>query len=526
MAGRKHSQTYHPGLDKDSHLSRILDMANAPKKQEEEIDARIGRPRLRGLDLIRDPNYSKGMCFTLQERQLLGLQGLLPPAILNQDQQERNERLFYRTIMQNVELMMPIIYTPTVIVVTDGERILGLGDLGAYGMGIPVGKLALYTALAGVPPHRCLPILIDVGTDNENLMKDPLYIGLKQKRERGSKYDALLEEYGGNCLIQFEDFGNHNAFRLLEKYRDSYCSFNDDIQGTAAVAVAGLMASLNITGKSLKDNVFMFQGAGEASIGIAKLLIMALEEQGSSRAEAYSRIWMVDSRGLIVKDRPAGGVTGQKVPFAQDHAPIEKLEDVIKQIKPTAIIGAAAQPGAFTETVLRDMAEFNERPIIFALSNPTSKAECTAEQAYTATDGKCVFASGSPFRTVTLGERTFHPGQGNNAYVFPAVGLATVACDIRTIPEIIFLESAKALAALVTKENLSEGRVYPPLSDIRDVSTRIAVHLAEFAYRNQLAYHFPEPQDKARFIHSHQYEIDYENYIPPLYDWPGHSTKL
>lgn len=575
-------------------------MAENTDKRVEEINVNIGRPRVRGIDLLRDPHLNKGMCFTLKERQLMGIHGLLPPNIITEEQQayfvmqnfyrwdndldrfiymmslqDRNERLFYRTVMQNVELMMPIIYTPTVgqaclkygltlrkprglyitihdighvydilcnwhiddikaIVVTDGERILGLGDLGCFGMGIPVGKLALYTALAGVQPHQCLPIMIDVGTDNEALLRDPLYIGLKQKRERGPSYDVLIEEfmnavakkYGGNCLVQFEDFGNHNAFRLLEKYRNSYCTFNDDIQGTAAVAVAGLFASLKITGKSLKDNVFVFQGAGEASIGIAKLLIMALVEQGATESEAYSKIWMVDSRGLIVKDRPAGGVTEQKVPFAQKHVPIDKLEDVITRIKPTAIIGAAAQPGAFTETILQNMAKFNEYPIIFALSNPTSKAECTAEQAYKATKGKCVFASGSPFRAVTLDGKTYHPGQGNNAYVFPAVGLATIACDIRVIPESIFLESAKALANLVTKEHLAEGRVYPPLADIRKVSTDIAVHLAEFAYKEQLAHHFPEPQDKRNFIESHQYDIAYEEYVPPLYNWPGHNTKL
>lgn len=582
-----------------THLEHLLDMAE--KKSTDEIrEVRIGRPKVRGLDILRDPLLNKGMCFTLKERQLLGIHGLLPPAILNQDQQvyvvmqnfyrwdndldryiylmslqDRNEKLFYRTVTRNVELMMPVIYTPTVgqaclkyglairkprglyisihdighvydilcnwniddvkaIVVTDGERILGLGDLGAYGMGIPVGKLSLYTALAGVQPHACLPIMIDVGTDNESLIKDPLYIGLKQKRERGPAYDELIDEfmqavvkrYGKKCLVQFEDFGNHNAFRLLEKYRDSYCTFNDDIQGTAAVAVAGILTSLRITEKPLVDNVFVFQGAGEASIGIAKLLIMALQTEGATEAEAYSKIWLVDSRGLIVKGRPAGGITEEKAPFAQEHKPVDSLEEVVRQIKPTAIIGAAAQPGAFTEQILKDMAEINERPIIFALSNPTNKAECTAEQAYTATKGKCVFASGSPFRAVTVDGKTFHPGQGNNAYIFPAIGLATISCDIRHIKEEVFLASAQALADLVTKKDLAEGRVYPPLSQIRDVSTQIAARLVEYAYRNNLAYHVPEPQDKIQFIISHQYDSEYEEFVPPLYDWPGHSTKL
>lgn len=568
--------------------------------RDEEIDVSIGRPRFKAMALLGDPHLNKGMCYTLKERQLLGLHGLLPPNIINPDQQvyfvmqnfyrwgndldryiylmclqDHNERLFYRTVRQNVELMMPVIYTPTVgqacrkyglayrkprglyitihdlghvydilcnwpyhdvkvIVVTDGERILGLGDLGAFGMGIPIGKLSLYTALVGVQPHQCLPVMLDVGTDNKKLVKDPLYIGLKQNRERGPAYDALVDEfmkavakkYGGNCLIQFEDFGNHNAFRFLEKYRGTFCTFNDDIQGTAAVTVAGLLASLQITGKSLRDNVFLFYGAGEASIGIAKLLIMAIKQEGCSEDEAFSKIWLVDSKGLIVKNRPAGGINTEKAPFAHDHPPVENLEEIVKQIRPTAIIGAAAQPGTFTETVLRDMAEFNDCPIIFALSNPTDKAECTAEQAYTITKGKCVFASGSPFDPVTVDGKTFYPGQGNNAYIFPAVGLATIACDIRSIPESLFLETAKALSSMVSKEDLEQRRVYPPLVDIYKVSTDVAVHLAEFAYKEDLAHHFPEPKDKRKFIESHQYNIEYEEYILPLYDWPGHNTTL
>ncbi|XP_050392097.1 NADP-dependent malic enzyme [Patella vulgata] len=555
------------------------------------------RLKVRGIDVMRDPHLNKGMGFTLKERQLMGIHGLLPPALLDQDGQvyqvmqnfhrwennldryiylmslqDRNEKLFYRVITEHVELMMPIIYTPTVglacqkygmifrkprglyitihdighvyeilcnwpvdevkaIVVTDGERILGLGDLGAYGMGIPVGKLSLYTALAGVLPQTCLPITIDVGTNNETLLNDPLYIGLKQKRERGPAYDQLIEEfmkavvkrYGENVLIQFEDFGNNNAFRLLEKYRNKYCTFNDDIQGTAAVAVAGILASLNITKKKLSENKFVFQGAGEASIGIAKLLVMALMKSGLSKEEAVKRIWMVDSKGLIVKNRPAGGLTHHKEEFAQTHAPIDKLEDVVSTVKPTAIIGAAAQPQAFNEKILTDMAKFNERPIIFALSNPTSKAECTAEQAYTITKGKAVFASGSPFQAVTVGGKTFHPGQGNNAYIFPGVGLTAIVCDVRTISEEIFLESAEVLSKLVEKSDLEEGRVYPPLSKILEVSTTIAVKVAEYAYKHNLAYRYPKPDNLDTFIRSHQYSVDYQTFEPELYEWPGHK---
>ncbi|KAI8792353.1 NADP-dependent malic enzyme, partial [Biomphalaria glabrata] len=372
----------------------------------------IGRPRSYGIEILRNPILNKGMAFTLEERQTLGLHGLLPPALVDQDKQvyqvmqnfyrwdndldrfifmiglqDRSEKLFYRVITENIELMMPIIYTPTVglacqkygmvyrkprglyitihdlghvydilcnwpvdivkaIVVTDGERILGLGDLGAYGMGIPVGKLSLYTACAGIPPQSCLPITIDVGTNNKDLLNDPLYIGLRQKRVTGPEYDKLIDEfmkavvkrYGESCLIQFEDFGNHNAFRLLEKYRSHYCTFNDDIQGTAAVAVAGILSSLMITKVCLKNNVFLFQGAGEASIGIAKLLVKAIVASGQTEENALKQIWLVDSKGLIVKKRPKGGVEGEKVLFAKDHQPLDKLEDVVESIKPTVLI--------------------------------------------------------------------------------------------------------------------------------------------------------------------------------------------
>ncbi|XP_071112552.1 NADP-dependent malic enzyme-like [Haliotis cracherodii] len=569
-------------------------MADAPTASQCEQAPR-GRPHVRGIDIMRDPNLNKGLAFSLRERQVLGLHGLLPPALLDQDHQvfqvmqnfyrwnddldryiyvmalqDRNEKLFYKVVTQYVELMMPVIYTPTVglacqkygmifrkprglfitihdrghvsdilynwpvddvkaIVVTDGERILGLGDLGAYGMGIPVGKLSLYTALAGVKPHQCLPITLDVGTDNQTLLTDPLYIGLKQKRERGPAYDdlvdefmeAVVERYGKNCLIQFEDFGNANAFRLLDKYRGSYCSFNDDIQGTAAVAVAGILASVKITGKALVDQKFVFQGAGEASIGIAMLLVKALQKQGLSHDEAVSKICMVDSRGLITKNRPKGGVTAHKAHFAQVRDPIDTLEEVVAIVKPTCIIGAAAVPGAFSEQILKAMADFNDRPIVFALSNPTSKAECTAEQAYTFTNGRAVFASGSPFKAVTVGGQTFQPGQGNNAYIFPGVGLAAIVCDIRNITEEIFLHAAERLSELVTKEHLSEGRVYPPLSAIREVSTSIAVAVSEFAYKAGLALLQPEPKDKRAAITERQYCTEYADFVPPVWDWPA-----
>lgn len=571
------------------------DFTNNMEKNASATDEKIARPRVRGVDLLRDPLLNKGMAFTLQERQILGVHGLLPPRVMDQPEQvitimenfnrwqndldryiylmalqDRNEKLFYRVVSEHTELMMPIIYTPTVglaclkyglifrkprglyitindkghvydvmcnwpiddvkaIVVTDGERILGLGDLGCYGMGIPVGKLSLYTALAGIQPHQCLPILLDVGTNNESLLKDPLYTGLRMRRDNGPQYDEFIDEFmdavvkrfGRDVLVQFEDFGNHNAFRFLEKYRHDFCTFNDDIQGTASVAVAGILSSIKITKKPLKDNVFVFQGAGEASLGIAHLLVMAMKAKGIPEEEGLKKIWMVDSKGLIVKDRPAGGVTGHKELFARDFKPISTLTEVIKTVKPTAIIGAAAVTGAFTEEILKFMGEVNDKPIIFALSNPTSKAECTAEQAYTATQGRCVFASGSPFNAVTVNGKTLVPGQGNNAYIFPGLALAIILSDIRKVTEEIFLKSAEMLSEMVKDEELAQGRVYPPLSKIREVSTKLAVGLTQYAYKNGLALKYPEPEDIDKSIRAYQYSTDYESFIPQMYDWPA-----
>lgn len=488
--------------------------------------------------------------------------------------QDRNEKLFYKVLTSDIERFMPIVYTPTVglacqqyglafrrprglfitihdrghistlmkswpeneikaIVVTDGERILGLGDLGSYGMGIPVGKLALYTACGGVKPQECLPVMLDVGTDNKELLQDPLYIGLRHKRVRGKAYDDLVEEfmkavierYGMNCLIQFEDFANANAFRLLNKYRNQYCTFNDDIQGTASVAVAGLLAALRITKNRLSDHTMLFQGAGEAAMGIAELIVMAMEKEGTPRDDAIKKIWMVDSKGLIVKGRAS--LTHEKERFAQPHAEMKNLEDAVKDIKPTALIGVAAIGGAFTEQIIKDMASFNKRPIIFALSNPTSKAECTAEQCYRLTEGRGIFASGSPFDPVTLPNgQKLYPGQGNNSYVFPGVALGVIACGVRHISDDIFLTTAEIIAQQVSDKHLEEGRLYPPLQTIQEVSVKIAVKIVENAYKDNIASVFPEPEDKEAFVRSQMYSTDYDQFVVDSYSWPEEAMKV
>jgi malate dehydrogenase (oxaloacetate-decarboxylating)(NADP+) len=403
-----------------------------------------------------------------------------------------------------------------VIVATDGERILGLGDLGASGMGIPIGKLSLYTACAGIHPTQCLPITVDVGTNNEIFLKDPLYIGLRQKRISGAEFDAFMEEFMTavkkvfpNVLFQFEDFGNSNAFRLLEKYRDQLCTFNDDIQGTGSVALAGVLSALRVTGGKMSDHRVLFLGAGEAGMGIADNIVAVLMEEGLSKAEARQRIWFVDSKGLIVKGRE--GLVEHKLHYAHDQAPCNDLLSAVKAIKPTMLVGVSGQPRTFTEEIVKTVGSFNQRPVIFALSNPTSKAECTAEEAYKWTDGRAIFASGSPFTPVTLNGKTHVPGQGNNAYIFPGVGLGVVATGARRVTDAMFIKAARALASLLREDELAEGRIYPSLKRIHEVSLKIAVAVAEEVYASQLTGQ-PRPADLTTFIKSQMFKPEYPDY--------------
>jgi malate dehydrogenase (oxaloacetate-decarboxylating)(NADP+) len=542
----------------------------------------VARDFPRGVALLRDPLLNKGTAFSEQERDVLGLRGLLPAHVLSMEEQavrvltnlrrlpddlekyvalnalhDRNEALFLRVVCDNIDEIQPLIYTPTVglacqrfghifqrprgifigandrgriaellgnwphpaklIVATDGERILGLGDLGANGMGIPVGKLALYSACAGVHPKLCLPVMLDVGTNNPELLNDPYYIGLRQRRLRGPEYDELVDEFiSAACdvfpgvIIQFEDFANHTAFRLLRKYRDRICVFNDDIQGTGAMALAGIFSALRVTGGKLADQTILFLGAGEAATGIADLVVSAMVAQGCPEPEARRRNWMVDWRGLVVRDR--ADLAEHNLPYAHEHAPIGDFLTAIQALKPTAIIGVAGVGGTFTGEVLQAMAELNKRPIVFALSNPTSKAECTAEEAYRYTGGLALFACGSPYAPVKLNGRTFVPRQGNNSYIFPGVGLGVIASGARRITDEMFMSAARTLASLVSESDLEQGSLYPALPRIREVSARIAAEVAQVAYRRGLA-PGQAPSDVLAFVQSQMYEPVYCNYV-------------
>ncbi|XP_051151292.1 NADP-dependent malic enzyme [Andrographis paniculata] len=539
-----------------------------------------------GCTLLRDPRHNKGLAFTDKERDAHYLTGLLPPVVLTQelqekrlmhtlrqydvplhrymalmDLQERNEKLFYKLVIDNVEELLPVIYTPTVgeacqkygsiyrhpqglfislkekgkiievlrnwhekfiqvIVVTDGERILGLGDLGCQGMGIPVGKLSLYTALGGVRPSACLPITIDVGTNNKKLLEDEFYIGLRQNRATGEEYYELLDEfmtavkqnYGEKILIQFEDFANHNAFELLAKYRTTHLVFNDDIQGTASVVLAGLISSLKLLGGTLADHTFLFLGAGEAGTGIAELIALQISKETENPVEeTRKKIWLLDSKGLVVSSRKES-LQHFKIPWAHEHEPVEGLLNAVEAIKPSVLIGTSGTGRTFTKEVIEAMASINTRPLILALSNPTSQSECTAEEAYTWSEGRAIFASGSPFSPVEYNGQKFVPGQANNAYIFPGFGLGIIMSGTVRVHDDLLLAASEALANQVTEDNYAEGLIYPPFTNIRKISANIAAHVAAKSYELGLTTCLPRPKDLVKFAESCMYSPLYRSY--------------
>lgn len=538
----------------------------------------------RGLELVRDPLLNKGTGFTDLERALLGLRGLVPPQVVDINDQvtrimqnfhrqhsdldrytyletlhDRNETLYYRVLLSHINELTPIIYTPVVgqacsqfshiyqrtrgmyfsadevshfaemvrnwpedeveiIVVTDGSRILGLGDLGANGMGIPIGKLSLYVVGAGLHPQRTLPILLDMGTNNQALREDPLYLGRRIPRLGGPAYETVVESFvravharWPHALIQFEDFSNDQAFQLLERYRRQVLCFNDDIQGTGAVTLAGILSALRIVGQTLSEQRIVFLGAGAAARGIADTIVAGMmAESGINLETARRQIWTIDSQGLVTLDR-LDALSEHKRPFAQDCLPLPNLLAVIEAVRPTVLIGVSGQPGSFTEEAIRAMHRDCARPILFPLSNPTSKAECTAEQAYAWTDGAALFASGSPFPPVTRGGHLLVPGQCNNMYIFPGVGQGVVSCRASRVTDTMFFAAARTLAGLVGEDSLAVGRLYPDLTLIREISTQIAVAVCEIAFAEGLA-GIERPEDLNGFIRERMFEPCYLPY--------------
>jgi len=549
----------------------------------------------RGKALLLDALTNKGTAFTRRERDELGLHGLIPPAICSIQQQmdrtyenfqakttnmekfiyltslhDRNETLFYRLVLEHIDEMMPIVYTPvvgeacqkfshiyrrarglyiayeqrdrieeilenaeiedpSVIVVTDGERILGLGDQGAGGMGIPIGKLCLYTLCAGVSPYSTLPITLDVGTNNQERLSDPLYLGMRHARVRGADYQAFIDAFVAavkkvfpRVVLQWEDFLKENALFQLARFRNELCTFNDDIQGTAGVVVAGLLSALRLTGARMRDQRVLFAGAGASAQGISDLLVTAFMEDGLGHDEAVRRIWTTDSKGLVTRDR--AGLEAFKATYARppeeiaaytcrDRSHVMPVETILNA-KPTMLIGTSATPGIFDEPVIRAMAQVNARPIVFPLSNPTSKCECTPEDAIRWSEGRAIVATGSPFAPVTYDGRRFRIGQCNNAFVFPGIGLGLTISRARRVTDGMFLEAAKALAAKVTPEDLAEGAVYPQLAKIRECSFDVACATIRRAVKEGHA----EPEILEHLEQTVERAMWYPEYLPIRYE--------
>jgi malate dehydrogenase (oxaloacetate-decarboxylating)(NADP+) len=469
---------------------------------------------------------------------------------------DHDETLFYRTVMSDPARFLPIVYDPTIgeaclkfghiyrqtrgmylsitrrgkvkeilknwpqkdvrfICVTDGGRILGLGDLGANGAGIPIGKLQLYTACAGVPPQYLLPMYLDAGTNNEQYLHDPLYLGMRKTRPATEDLYSFVDEFVQavqevfpKCCIHFEDWTGKDAVHLLQRYRDKYCVYNDDVQGTAGITLAGMINAAKVKGTKLKDEKYLFLGAGSAGIGLADLLCSALVRQGMTLKEAQSRVYMFDVNGLLESSRK--DLFDFQLPYAHQHAPTRDFVAAIESLKPTTIIGVSTIGGAFNQKVIEAMARINERPVILALSNPTEHAECTPEQAYTWSKGKAIYASGVQFPPVHYNGQTFLPGQANNFYIFPAVGMAIFATQAKRVTDEMFIEAGQAVADQVPPDLLKQGLLYPLQSDILESEIQTAARVAKLVFDSGLAT-VPRPTDMIAFIRKHVYKPEYVN---------------
>ena len=474
---------------------------------------------------------------------------------------DHNETLFYRTVMSDPARFLPIVYDPTIgeaclkfghiyrqprgmylsmarrskvkeilqnwpqkdvrfICVTDGGRILGLGDLGANGMGIPIGKLQLYTACAGVPPQYLLPMYLDAGTNNEQYLHDPLYLGMRKPRPQTEDLYSFVDEFMQavqevfpKCCVHFEDWTGVDAVHLLQRYRDKYCVYNDDVQGTAGIVLTGMINAAKIKGKKLSDEKYLFLGAGSAGIGLADLLCSAMVEDGLTLKQAQSQVYMFDINGLLETTR-TDLVDFQK-PYAHKHEPTKDFVAAIESIKPTTIVGVSTIGGAFTQKVVEAMSRINERPVILALSNPTDHAECTAEQAYTWSKGKAIYAAGVQFQPVSLNEQTFLPGQANNFYIFPAIGMAVFATQASRVTDQMFIEAARAVADQVSPDLLNQGLLYPLQSNILETEVQTAARVAKLVFDSGLA-RVSRPTDMVAFIRGHVYKPEYEVKSAPL----------
>ena len=537
----------------------------------------------RGADLLHDPALNKSTAFTEDERQALGLVGLVPDKTETEDLQlqrvllqlshktsdmdryiylvnllDHDETLFYRTLMSDPARFLPIVYDPTIgdaclkfghifrgprgmylsikrrghvkeilrnwpetdvrfICVTDGGRILGLGDLGANGMGIPIGKLQLYTAAAAVPPQILMPMYLDAGTNNEQYLADPLYLGLREHRPSKDDLFSFVDEFMEavqevfpKCCVHFEDWTGVDAFHLLERYRDKYCVYNDDVQGTAGITLAGMINATKLKGTQLKDEKYLFLGAGSAGIGLANLLCSALVDQGMTLSDAQARVHMFDVNGLLEPSRT--DLVDFQLPYAHPHAPTRDFVAAIESIKPTTIIGVSTIGGAFTQPVIEAMTRLNERPVILPLSNPTSCAECTPEQAYTWSGGKAIYAAGVPFAPVHINGKTYLSGQANNFYIFPAVAMAIYATQAKRVSDEMFIEAAKAVADQVTPELLAQGLLYPLQANILETEIKTAARVAKLVFDSGLAT-VERPADMEALIRQHVYTPTYQKLV-------------